>query len=251
MKKIAILQSNYIPWKGYFDLIASVDEFIIYDDMQYTRRDWRNRNLIKTPHGVQWLTVPVLVKGRYNQKISETQIQGADWAEIHWKSLELNYKRAPYFSDIAKRLRPIYLDGGFTHLSALNRRLIDFVCTYLKITTTITNSSDYSLSDGKTQRLAGLCMEAGGTHYVSGPSARSYLDESVFNIVGIEVMWFDYIGYPDYPQQWGNFVHGVSILDLLFNCGPDSGKYMMHVDAYTETFPAPDTFACRKISPEF
>src|SRR5690242_7600286 len=101
MKKVAILQSNYIPWKGYFDMIASVDEFILYDDMQYTKRDWRNRNQIKTPQGLQWITVPVLVKGKYHQKINETEIYGSDWANEHWKALVQNYKRAKHFDEIA------------------------------------------------------------------------------------------------------------------------------------------------------
>jgi hypothetical protein len=97
-KTIAIVQSNYIPWKGYFDLIARVDEFILYDDMQYTRRDWRNRNLIKTAQGLQWLTIPVDVKGKYFQRINETQISDANWAEVHWKSIVHTYARAPFFA---------------------------------------------------------------------------------------------------------------------------------------------------------
>ena len=99
MKKVAILQSNYIPWKGYFDMIAAVDEFILYDDTQYTRRDWRNRNQIKTPQGVRWLTVPVVVKGKYHQKIRETEIDGSSWASAHWKTLALNYRGAPHFTE--------------------------------------------------------------------------------------------------------------------------------------------------------
>jgi hypothetical protein len=140
MKKVAILQSNYIPWKGYFDMIAAVDEFILYDDMQYTRRDWRNRNQIKTPQGVQWVTVPVKVKGKYYQKIRETEIDGADWMLAHWKALEQNYRRAPYFLEVASWLEPIYFTESFTHLSVLNRRLIERVYQYLEITTRITNS---------------------------------------------------------------------------------------------------------------
>src|ERR1700754_2429408 len=100
-KRVAIVQSNYIPWKGYFDLIAAVDEFILYDDMQYTRRDWRNRNQIKTPLGVQWMTVPVQVKGKYYQKIKDTEIDGIDWAEAHWRLLAQNYRRAAHFNEIA------------------------------------------------------------------------------------------------------------------------------------------------------
>ena len=99
-KKIAILQSNYIPWKGYFDMIAAVDEFILYDDMQYTKRHWRNRNKIKTPNGEIWLSVPVKVKGKYHQTIRETEINDNDWAEAHWKSLSLNYKKAPCFQEV-------------------------------------------------------------------------------------------------------------------------------------------------------
>lgn len=127
MKKVAILQSNYIPWKGYFDMIAAVDEFILYDDMQYTRRDWRNRNQIKTPQGVQWLTVPVKVKGKYHQTIRETEIDATNWAAAHWKTLTQNYRRAPYFTEIAAWLEPLYTECSYTHLSQLNRCLLEAV----------------------------------------------------------------------------------------------------------------------------
>jgi hypothetical protein len=229
MKKVAILQSNYIPWKGYFDLIAAVDEFILFDDMQYTRRDWRNRNQIKTPQGVQWLTVPVLVKGRYHQPIRETAIDGREWAADHWKSLVQNYRRAPHFSEVAQWLEPCYADGQWTHLSQLNRHLIEAVCGVLGIRTRISNSWDYDVVDGKTERLASLCAQAGGTEYVSGPAARDYIEPEVFAGRGIALTWFDYAGYPEYPQLWGPFVHGVSILDLLFNCGAGAAAYMRYV----------------------
>lgn len=225
MKKVAIHQSNYIPWKGYFDLIAAVDEFILYDDMQYTRRDWRNRNKIKTPNGLQWLTMPVQVKGKYHQKIRETEINGSDWAGSHWKSLERNYRRAPYFDEIAVWLEPLYVKE-FTHLSPMNRRFIESVCEYLGITTVISNSWDYHLADGKTERLAELCVQVGANEYITGLSAKDYVDESVFSDRGIKLTWFDYSGYPEYPQLWGDFAHGVTILDLLFNCGRDAPEYM-------------------------
>ncbi|AEA67783.1 WbqC family protein [Pseudomonas brassicacearum] len=229
MKKVAILQSNYIPWKGYFDIIASVDEFILYDDMQYTRRDWRNRNQIKTPQGLQWLTVPVLVKGKYHQKIRETEIDGTEWAAAHWKSLVQNYSRAPHFHEIAKWLEPLYLNTSYTHLSILNQRFIQAICDYLNITTRISHSWDYKQVDGKTERLAELCVQAGATEYVSGPSAKNYVDEQIFEAMNIKLTWFDYAGYPDYPQLWGEFTHGVTILDLLFNCGKDSHRQMRYV----------------------
>ncbi|HNN12260.1 MAG TPA: WbqC family protein [Anaerolineales bacterium] len=229
MKKVAILQSNYIPWKGYFDMIALVDEFILYDDMQYTRRDWRNRNQIKTPQGIQWITVPVQVKGKFHQKIRETEIDGSEWAGVHWKALFQNYRRAPYFSEIASWLEPLYLEGSYSHISHLNRTFIDAICRYLGITTVIKNSWDYSLLDGKTERLADLCLQAGGGEYISGPAAKDYIEEKVFAEAGIKLTWFDYIGYPEYPQLWGEFSHGVTILDLLFNCGKDAPRYMRYV----------------------
>ena len=229
MKIIAINQSNYIPWKGYFDMIASVDEFILYDDMQYTRRDWRNRNQIKTPQGQQWLTVPVQVKGKYHQTIRETEIDGQDWSEKHWKTICQHYRRAPHFTEVALILEPLYLQQGYTHLSVLNRTLIETICSYLGITTKISNSWDYTLTEGKSERLADLCIQAGGTEYISGPAAKDYIDSSVFNELNLKLTWFDYDGYPEYPQLCGEFIHGVSILDLLFNCGKDSSRYMRYV----------------------
>ena len=229
MKKVAILQSNYIPWKGYFDLIAAVDEFILYDDMQYTRRDWRNRNLIKTPQGLQWLTVPVKAKGKYAQSIRETEIDGTAWAEIHWKGIEKNYRRAPHFQEIAELFEPLYLKQEYSHLSVLNRCLLEAVCSYLGIRTTITNSWDYALVDGKTERLVDICKQAGGGEYISGPAAKDYIEEHQFAKCGIRLTWFDYAGYSEYPQLWGKFSHGVSILDLLFNCGKRAHRYMKYV----------------------
>lgn len=228
MKKVAILQSNYIPWKGYFDLIAFVDEFILYDDMQYTRRDWRNRNQIKTPRGVEWLTIPVQVKGKFHQKIRETETAGSQWGEQHWKTLVQNYRTAPHFEEIAEWLKPLYLDSPSITLSHLNRRFLEAICAYLGITTTIKNSWDYPSEEGKSERLASLCLAAGAQEYVSGPAARDYLDQALFQAHKIKVTWFDYEGYAEYPQLNGDFTHGVSILDLLFNCGPSARNYLRY-----------------------
>jgi len=226
MKKVAILQSNYIPWKGYFDMIASVDEFIFYDDMQYTRRDWRNRNQIKTLDGRKWLTVPVKVKGKYFQKIRDTEIDGVNWADVHWKTLALTYRHAPFFDEVAKIIEPIYGLRKYTYLSELNQTLIRVICSYLGIQTKISNSWDYNLIDGKTERLLDLCLQAGGTEYLSGPSAKNYIEEHLFLERGIRLSWFDYSSYPVYKQLYGEFIHEVTILDLLFNCGKDSSKFM-------------------------
>lgn len=227
MKKVAILQSNYIPWKGYFDMIAAVDEFILYDDMQFTKNDWRNRNKIKTPRGVEWLSVPV--GQNINRRIRDVVTPNDLWQKKHWKTLEANYIRSPHFDELAILLKPIYLQREHTNLSALNRSLIEAVCGYLGISTKISYSWDYELTDGKTERLADLCAQVGGTEYISGPAARDYIKAHFFKERGIKLTWFDYSGYPEYPQLWGEFTHGVTILDLLFNCGKDTPHYMKYV----------------------
>ncbi|MCI8210396.1 hypothetical protein AUC61_12690 [Pseudomonas sp. S25] len=229
MKKVAILQSNYMPWKGYFDLIAAVDEFILYDDMQYTRRDWRNRNKIKTPQGLQWLTVPVEVKGKYHQLIKDTQIVSGGWANDHLNALSQNYKRAKFFDEVMAWLVPIYTECLPQDLSTLNRRLVEAVCNYLGIRTVIRSSSEFNLKEGKTERLVDLCLQAQATEYVSGPSAMDYVVPSLFSDAGVKLTWFDYSGYPEYPQLWGAFEHGVSILDLLMNCGQSAKGFMRFV----------------------
>jgi hypothetical protein len=234
MKRIAIVQSNYLPWKGYFDMIAAVDEFILYDEVQYTRRDWRNRNKFKTPQGLQWLTVPVKVKGRYLQTIKETEIDGDAWREAHWKSLTHNYGKAPYYHDVTALIEPILLDGKQTSLSDLNTDLLKAICGYLGISTRIRQASEYDLQEGKSERLLGVCLATGATTYVSGPAAQDYLDQSLFADAGVTVEWFEYSGYPVYPQLWGDFEHGVSILDLLFNCGHESNRYMRHLNRATK-----------------
>jgi hypothetical protein len=209
-------------------MIADVDEFILYDDMQYTRRDWRNRNQIKTPQGLQWLTVPVRVKGKYHQTIFETEIEGQDWAQVHWKSLQQNYRRTPNFEEISAWIEPLY-SATYVRLSDLNRSFLEAICSYLGIRTIISSSSDYKLSEGKTERLADLCVQAGASEYVSGPAARDYIVADVFSEHGIQLSWFDYSGYPEYPQLWGDFSHNVTILDLLFNCGKEAPNYMKFI----------------------
>lgn len=226
-KRIAIVQSNYIPWKGYFDLIAATDEFILYDDAQYTRRDWRNRNQIKTPQGVQWLTVPVKVKGRYHQSIRETEIDGTQWAQQHRTRLRQNYARAPHFARYAEQLEALYLNGRHDTLSALNLAMLAWINRQLGIATRISSSSDYTLEGDRTDKLLNLCLQAGATEYLSGPAARDYLDESRFAAEGIAVRWFDYPAYPPYAQLWGEFVHGVTVLDVLFHCGPEARRHVV------------------------
>lgn len=226
MKKIAILQSNYIPWKGYFDLINCVDEFVIYDDMQYTRRDWRNRNKIKTPDGLKWLSIPVEVKGKYFQKINETVVADKSWAITHWRTIVQFYSKAKFFEDYKRFFEDFYTDCQEDNLSLINFRLIKLVCSILGIKTKITWSSCYELIDGQTEKLLGICQQSGADVYLSGPSAKEYFDESLAGKIGIKVEWMDYSGYPEYRQLYSPFEHGVTILDLIFNEGPNATNFM-------------------------
>ncbi len=230
IKKVAILQSNYIPWRGYFDLISLVDEFVIFDEMQYTKRDWRNRNRIKTKDGVLWLTVPVEVKGKYFQNIRETKINGESWRNKHWKTLEFNYIKSKYFKDLADEIEHIYLEENITSLSKLNRRFIDLICSYLGIKTCIRDSFEFSLANNKNERLVNICKELEASEYVSGPKAASYIDKKIFESNNIKLSFADYSGYSEYNQLWGGFEKNLSILDLIFNCGKSSFKYMKYVN---------------------
>lgn len=225
-KAIAIVQSNYIPWKGYFDLINQVQEFVLYDDMQYTRRDWRNRNRIKTAHGTRWLTIPVEVKGKFFQKIRDTVVSDPNWATDHWESLVHAYGKAPGFRHYREEIERLYRTAPSRFLSEINRHFLEGLCRLMGITTPLTWSWDYQLAEDRNERLAGICTQAGADEYLSGPAAREYMDESVFTNRGVKVRWMDYSGYPEYPQPHPPFDHGVTVLDLLFSTGPEFRRYM-------------------------
>lgn len=223
--KVVILQSNYIPWKGYFDIIKQVDEFIFYDDVQYTKNDWRNRNKIKTSSGPLWLTIPVRQE-TLSQKINETKVSQDNWAEKHWKSISLNYSKAPFYNLYKERLELFFMEMKSPYLSEINRSAIELLNSFLGIKTALTSSADYKLIEGKNERLIDLILQAGGTHYLSGPSAKDYIREDLFKEAGIEISWMDYSGYIEYPQLFPPFVHAVSVLDLILNTGPDSKEFM-------------------------
>lgn len=226
MKKIAILQSNYIPWKGYFDLINLVDEFVIFDDVQYTRRDWRNRNQIKTGNGLTWLTIPVEVKGKYNQKINETKTVVSNWRLMHWKTITQSYSKSKYFNCYKNVFEEFYIKNQSNNLSEINFQLIKIINSILGIETKISFSSDHNLVEGKTERLMLICQQLNADVYLSGPSAKDYLDEKLAFNMGIKIEWMNYDNYPEYNQLSKPFFHQVSILDLIFNTGPEAKKYM-------------------------
>lgn len=225
-KAVAIVQSSYIPWKGYFDLIGSVDEFIVYDDRQYTRRDWRNRNRIKTARGTTWLSIPVKVRGRYYQRIDETEVADPTWAERHWRTIVHAYGQAPYFDLYRDRLQALYEGCTEVLLSRVNRVFLEAICQLLGIQTKFVPSTEYDVAGSRTDRLVALCRAASATSYVSGPRARAYLDESRFDEAGIDVRYMDYTGYREYEQLHPPFEHEVSIVDLLVHTGTEARTFL-------------------------
>lgn len=208
-------------------MINMVDEFVIYDDAQYTKRDWRNRNRIKTVNGAAWVTIPVEVKNRYTQSIRETKVSGNTWVNKHLKMFRQNYTKAKYFEDTFELLNGKYrLCEDITLLSEINLVLIGAITEYLGIKTKISRSSDYNLEGNKSDKLLNICIQAGAKEYLSGPSAKSYLDEDAFNKEGITLKWMDYSGYKEYTQLYSPFIHELSIIDLMFNTGRETTKYM-------------------------
>lgn len=227
---ILITQSNYIPWKGYFDLIRAADEMILYDEVQFTRRDWRNRNQIKTDCGKSWLTIPVESSSRYYQRVCETRIADPRWTVRHWKNIQRTYAQASYFDYYAKDLALLYERTQDVMLSEINKRFIDAICRWMGIFTPIRWSTEFPrVSMDRTGRLVELCEALGSTHYLSGPAARNYIDEAQFIAAGIQIIYANYTGYPEYNQLHGTFDHNVSALDLLLNTGPNMRKYLIDV----------------------
>lgn len=225
MKKVAIIQSNYIPWKGYFDIIHDVDTFIFYDDLQFTKNDWRNRNKIKTPRGAEWISIPVGTDLR--RLICEVELKDPSWQQKHWNMLCLNYRKAPHFKEFRTFLENVFLGRVWTNLSELNQYLIRTIAQeFLGIQTEMIDSRAFDLEGQRLDRLLDLLRKAGADSYVSGPAASSYIEPEKFEAAGIELIYKSYEGYPRYPQLHGAFEHGVSVIDLLLNVGRDAPRYI-------------------------
>ncbi len=225
MKKVGVIQSNYIPWKGYFDIIRDVDLFIFYDDVQYTKNSWRNRNKIKTSQGVCWLTIPV--GSREDRLICDVQFADENWAKTHWTTLKQAYSKSPFFKRYQSFFEHVYLESKWTNLSDLNQFLIKTIAReFLGIETQFMDSREVHAEGEKLDRLIDLLSKVGATLYVSGPTAQAYIDDRRFVEAGIELVYKDYSGYPEYSQQFPPFEHAVSIVDVLFNCGPDASHYV-------------------------
>lgn len=223
-KRIAILQSAYIPWKGYFDIIHDVDEFIFLDDVQYTRQDWRNRNRIKTAAGSAWLTIPVGTN--LTRRICDVELPSASWQRQHWERLEATYRNAPFFEVYRPLLKSIYLGDRWTTLSELNQHLIRIIAEILGVSTRFRDSREFPSANQRLDRVLDILRSVDARLYLSGPAARSYIEPRRFADAGIELEWKSYDGYPEYSQLYPPFAHDVTILDLLFHTGPDAPHYI-------------------------
>jgi hypothetical protein len=224
MTRLVILQSSYIPWKGYFDLINDADLFVFYDDVQYTKNDWRNRNKIKTAQGALWLSVPV--GSKINRRIHEVDITSSQWQSKHLALFTQNYSRSQYFKEYLHLLEKLYVKTVWKSLSELNQYATRIIAESLGIKTTFLDSRSFETDGSKLDRLLSLIMKTGADTYISGPSAKTYIDEDRFKQEGISLIWKDYSGYPAYPQRFPPFEHAVSVLDLLFNVGPRAPYYI-------------------------
>jgi hypothetical protein len=229
-KRVAIVQSCYIPWKGYFDMMARVDQFVLFDDVQFTKRDWRNRNVIKAPNGLQWLTIPVATKAKFEQRICDTEIADPTWARRHWSAIISAYAKAPGFREVAEPIEELYRRAAEEpSLSRVNHLFLVGLAGLLGIRTPMTWSMDHGGTGRKTERLVELCRAVGATDYLSGPSAKAYLDEAQFAAHGMEVSYMEYGQYTNYPQLHGAFEHAVSVIDLLAALGREAGRHLAAV----------------------
>lgn len=221
--KIAVHQPNYLPWLGYFYKMAECDKFVLLDNVQYEKNAITNRVKIKTPQGALWLTLSV--KRRFPQLIKEAKMANFQpEREKHLKAIELNYKKSKHFDYLFPELKKI-LEKEWQYLSELNIALIKLLKTKLGIETKLEISSGYDIFGKGTELLINLCKKLNADTYLSGQGGKmggkKYLEEDRFETAGIKLEYSDFV-HPTYPQLWGDFIPGLSIIDLIFNCGPES-----------------------------
>ena len=222
--KVGIIQSNFLPWRGYFDFIRESDLFIIHDDLQYTKSDWRNRNKIKTPRGIEWISVPVHYH-HTSQLIEETPVDySRPWSQKMLNRIREAYRRAPCFEPYFSELSDL-LNQPASSISDLNLCLIKWVCRHLEIDTPVEMSHDYHPRGTKTERLIGILQQVKATTYLSGPAAKAYLVPELFHQAGIRLEYKQY-NYPEYEQLYPPFEPAVSVIDLLFMKGKASISFM-------------------------
>lgn len=215
--KAVILQSNYIPWKGYFDLINDCDVFIFYDIVKYTKNDWRNRNTIYTKNGKQWLSIPIAADA-VNLKIEEVQLT-QNWQESHFKSLYLGYKKAPYFNQLEILINDFLVEKKWETLSELNQYLIKKIAGRLGCQTRFVNANEHNPSGTKVEKLIDLLQKVNADEYISGMAAKEYIDKEMhlFDGHNIKLTFKTYPLYPVYKQLKEPFENSVSIVDLIAN----------------------------------
>jgi len=222
--RVGIIQSAYIPWRGYFDFINSVDLFILLDDVMYPRaRSWRNRNQIKLMHGLKWINIP-LQPNPHHLPIDQVKISGDGWKSGHSLILREAFNCAPYFYDVEKIFQEA-TTPDIDSLSTLNHKFISIICDYFEIKTKIIQSRELNVTGSKTDKLINLLKSVGATSYLSGPAAKNYLNENLFREHKIQLEYKVY-EYSNYPQLWGDFQGAITVLDLIANCGFD-GKYAL------------------------
>jgi len=227
---MAAHQPQYLPWLGYFHKMAVCDLFIYLDDVQYKKREFQNRNRIRVKTGWEWLTVPVVTKGRYDQNICDVAVEpGADWRKDHWTALKFAYAHAPHFAALAPAVEKIYAQGWPT-LMGVSEALIDFHRGALGIATPLRRASEFRVKTAKTRRLVDLCKAVGAETYLSGAGARDYLEEERFKEAGIRLIYQDF-HHPSYAQAYPNFEPYMAALDLIFNHGDKSRAFLMNANA--------------------
>ncbi|MBY5331618.1 WbqC family protein [Rhizobium leguminosarum] len=217
MKRVAIIQSSYLPWRGFFDLISRCDEYVIYDQVAYSKGHWHNRNKIKTATGTRWITIPVMTSDRFGQPIEDVEIKG-DWAQSHFAQIRQAYKTAPAAKVFLPVIESLYKQfEKLQLLTEVNELFLRHVVEMLKLDVVITRDRIYSPRGARSERVLATCLAAGATHYLSGPSAKVYLDEAMFRDAGVTVEWMSYGPYPEYTQLHGPFDGQVSIIDPILN----------------------------------
>ena len=223
--RVTILQPSYLPWLGFFEQMHRSDQFVLYDDVQFTRRDWRNRNRIRVQEGSVWLTVPVIQKNKYEQSLLETKIDNStSWKRKHLESIRCHYSKTPFF-DLYFPWCEKTFNREWNFLLDLSLETIQYLKGELKINTPLLRSSELGESGNKSERLISICKQLGATQYLSGESARNYISEKDFSDQGIGLEYQNY-QHPEYPQRYEGFVPFLSTIDLLFNCGDKSMGFL-------------------------
>lgn len=229
--RVAVSQSNYIPWRGYFDLINSVDAFVFLENVQYTKQDWRNRNRIQTPQGTHWLSIPILAMEPEHNLILDARFAERSWQEQHLATIRRSYARAPYFAEIFPEFAQVVESLSQSSLSELNIGLIRHLCQHLGIDAKTFVSTEFPDSADPTVRILNICLALGATTYLSSAKAKTYLNEEMFTRHGIAVEWFEFGPYARYEQVWGHNDDALSILDTIFNVGLDASRVFKKLES--------------------